>query len=109
MQFEITQELICLGGAASVLVEILRALLLDVEKYPRIKALWKYLPSIFGGLLVLLFPEAVPTVTSALVRMAHGAVSPIAFYVAYPVIRKAIDTQTTQAVNKELGEKKEEP
>jgi hypothetical protein len=64
LNFDITPELLLIGGMASTLVEILRALLLNLEAYPRIKALWSLLPSLFGALLVLLIPSAVPCLSS---------------------------------------------
>ena len=92
-QLELTQELFCLGGAASILIEVLRALLLDIERYPRIKALWRYLPFIAGALLILAFPEATPGIKSPLVLMMHGAISPSAFYLAYPQLQKLVQAK----------------
>jgi hypothetical protein len=91
MQFEITPHLLVIGGAACLLLEFLRGLLLRLDDYPRIKAVWEYLPFVFGAVLILPFPSAVPSVSEdMLMLLAHGAVSPTIFVVAYPKLKKQI-------------------
>ena len=99
LKIDITFELVVIGGAASVLVEILKALLLSIDKYPRVKALWPLLPAIFGVILALLFPSSVPSSKSVLVIGAHGFLSPIVFYFAYPIIQKQIEKQVEKKSN----------
>jgi hypothetical protein len=95
MQLEVTFDLIALGGAASVLVEVLRALLLDLERYPKVKAAWPMLPGMTGALLVQLAPWAVPSAQSPLTLGLYGFLSPLAFMAAYPLLKRAITSKTT--------------
>ncbi len=104
MNLEITQELIIIGGAASTLVEILRALLLNLDQYPRIKALWPLLHSIVGVVLVLLFPSAVPNASSCLVKAAHGFFSSAIWAVIYPMLKSQIISKAKLIIPMNLPE-----
>ncbi len=99
MNFEIhpTPELFVLGGIVAILLEILRGLLLDIEKYPRIKAIWKYLPFVLGSALIHLYPSAAP-VESDLIRLAHGAASPLIFAIAHPIYKRHFKAQMAAAL-----------
>jgi len=90
-QIHVSVELVILGGGASGLAEFLRALLLKIEDYPRLAAIWKYVPALFGMLGVMLFPSVVPGTT--LLVLAHGALSPVVFYAAYPLLKAALVKQ----------------
>lgn len=102
-QIHISTELVIIGGGASFLAEFLRALILKIEDYPRLAAIWKYMPTIFGMLGVLLFPSVVPNV-STLILLAHGAASPAAFYIAYPLIKIALEKNIRNSLKLPAGE-----
>lgn len=98
MNLEITPELIVLGGVASTLIEVLRALLLDLNNYPRMRALWPILPSILGVPLVLLFPSAVPSATSCLIKAAHGFFCSAIWAVIYPILKNQITSKAKATI-----------
>lgn len=105
MQLEVTFDLIAIGGAASVLVAMLRAALLDLERYPKIKAAWPMLPGVTGALLVQLAPWAVPSAKGALALGLYGFLSPLAFMAAYPLLKSAITAKSTNLFAPEREDK----
>ena len=101
-QIHISMELVIIGGGASGFAEFLRALLLKIEDYPRLAAIWKYIPTLFGMLGVMCFPSVVPG--STLIVLAHGALSPVVFYIAYPLIKAGLVTSTKTALKLPTGD-----
>jgi hypothetical protein len=87
LPLSVTGDLFIIGGFASAFTEFLRGLILKIEDYPRLARSWKYLPSFFGMVGILIFPEAIEP-SSTLTHLAHGAFSPTIFYIAYPYIEK---------------------
>lgn len=110
MNLQVTEDLIILGGAASTLVEVLRALLLDIERYPRLKKLWPALPSLLGVGLVFVFPSAVPS-GSDLVKAAHGFFACGLWTAAYPLLKNTFTTKlkTMLPVADSVAEKERNP
>ena len=97
-QIHISLELIILGSGAANLSEFLRAFLLRIDDYPRLAAVWKYTPVLFGILGVCFFPSIVPNV-STLVLLAHGAASPSVWYAAYPMLKPLLVKGTAAALH----------
>lgn len=89
----LTADLVVIGGASANFTEFLRGLITKIEDYPRLARSWRYVPSFFGVVGVLLFPSAVQ-VESVLVLLAHGALSPTMYFLAYPYLEKILTLKT---------------